>query len=139
MDWLAIDHFCQGDLGLLGFKFLSSRAVDTAAEQEEIQNLFTDPYSDVEVLLASLRTASTSLNLRRCRSDGIFLDVPSSFTDTMQASGRVYRIGWTHFITGYFITANHTYNQVLQARAAIKTISMSAGTMDHEAAGIKDL
>ena len=86
--------------------------------------MFNDKACTVHILITSNRISSTAINLQKDCSTVIFVDVPSNAQSTLQAAGRVIRIGQKQRCTIYILTIDHTYDQVLQATAARKMIGM---------------
>lgn len=80
--------------------------------------------------MLSDRTTATSVNLQKACRDMVFIDPPINVNTMLQAIGRVFRIGQKHPQNIWILTADETYDQVKQHRAATKIISQIAGQGD---------
>ena len=74
-------------------------------------------------LLASQRTSNSSLNLQpACRFMAI-MEGFASVNDVLQALGRIFRIGQLPAQKIWLVTADQTYDQKIQHRAALHRLT----------------
>ena len=125
-NWPTVQWQVELFLFLLNFNVVSIRAQHKASERNDCVNSFTDPISNVQVLVISLRTSSTALNLQNDCSDVVFFDCPSNTQIMLQASGCMLRIGQTRICNMWVLTTDHIYNQVLQWRSTNNMIRILA-------------
>ncbi len=125
-DWPTVQWQLELFLFLLGFNGVSIRAQHKASERDDSVDCFTDPISNVQVLVTSLRTSSTALNLQNDCNDVVFFNCPSNAQITLQAGGRVLRIGQTRIYNMWVLNTDHIYDQVLQWRSTNNMIGILA-------------
>ncbi|HEY0206645.1 MAG TPA: SNF2-related protein [Acetobacteraceae bacterium] len=117
-------------LAMANFKVISIRSQNTAAEREEAVEDFNDPSHESQALVTSYLTTATSVNLQRGCCDVIFVDIAANANTALQAIGRVFRIGQPRPQQIWILVLDHSYDQVSQARAAVKMIGQIAGGGD---------
>lgn len=85
---------------------------------------FNDKDFPAQVTVTSVRISFsisfTAISFQKDCSDVIFMDVPSKAQSTLQAGGRVIRIGQRSACNLYILTTDYSYDQALQATAANK-------------------
>jgi hypothetical protein len=113
--------------GVLGIECLTIQADHTNTERGEIEDMFNDPHHPAKVLIASIRTTGTALNLQDQCSDVVLLDLPPNENLKIQCLGRLYRVGQAFLVTMWILTLNGSYDQMQQARAARKYLAQIAG------------
>lgn len=111
----------------LGLNVLSLRSAHSHADRRETIRLFNDPTSPVDVLVTNFRTSSLGVNLQGCCCNTIILDTAANVNTIIQTIGRIHRLGQKEVQDIYIITVDHTYDQVLQAKATNKMIAQLSG------------
>ena len=108
-------------------KAMSIRSAHTIEERREAVSRFNDPNYDCQVLNTSTQTSATSVNLQHACSNVIFVDIPMNANQTLEAIGRVFRIGQLESSLIGILSVNYTYDQAIQCQAAVKMIGQIAG------------
>jgi hypothetical protein len=111
----------------LGLNVLSLRSAHSHADRRETIRLFNDPTHPVDALVTSFRTSSLGVNLQGCCSKTIIMDTAANVNTIIQTIGRIHRLGQKEVQDVYIITVDHTYDQILQAKAANKMVAQLAG------------
>jgi len=111
----------------LGLNVLSLRSAHSHSDRRETIRLFNDPTSPVDVLVTNFRTSSLGVNLQGCCCKTIILDTAANVNTIIQTIGRIHRLGQKEVQDIYIITVDHTYDQILQAKATNKMIAQLAG------------
>jgi hypothetical protein len=111
----------------LGLNVLSLRSAHSHADRRETIRLFNDPAFPVDVLVTNFRTSSLGVNLQGCCSKTIIMDTAANVNTVIQTIGRIHRLGQKEVQDIYIVTVDHTYDQVLQAKAANKMVAQLAG------------
>ncbi|KAL8895782.1 MAG: hypothetical protein Q9192_003450 [Flavoplaca navasiana] len=112
------------------FDVMEITASMSVTQRERVVRLFNKPGEKHKVLLVSTRTTSASVNLQACCWNVIFAEVPFSTNTTLQAIGRLYRIGQKKTVNVYIPTVDGTYDQVIQHRCALKMSGQIGGQGD---------
>ncbi|KFY27685.1 hypothetical protein V493_03364, partial [Pseudogymnoascus sp. VKM F-4281 (FW-2241)] len=121
--WPATWWLVEMLLYIVGVPVLSIRAAHAAATRADTHEAFNAPTTVETVLVTNLRLGATSMNLQKGCADLVFLEVPESGNTAAQGIGRVHRIDQTRVQHIYIITANYTWDQHQQARAALKIVT----------------
>ena len=114
----------------LGFRLLSVKSNHNDSKRNTAVEDFGDPTHESQVLITSLKSLAASVNLQSTCSDIVFVDVPSNPVRVLQAVSRIHRPGQNRSQQVWILTVNHTYDQVLQARAAQKMVGQLVGQID---------
>jgi len=77
--------------------------------------------------VTNFRTSSLGVNLQGCCSKTIIMDTAANVNTIIQTIGRIHRLGQKEVQDVYIITVDHTYDQVLQAKATNKMIAQLSG------------
>ncbi len=112
---------------VIRFNVIFIRSKHKQQDREAAVRAFNNKDNPIQILIMSLKICSTALNLQHDYSDVIFLDIPSSAQGALEAGARVVRIGQNRAYRYYIPTSDHSYDQVLQALAAQKMISIIGG------------
>jgi hypothetical protein len=127
-EWPVIQWNIELFLLMVGIEFVSIRSAHTQSHRDQVIADFNDPLHQVKVCVTSYRCSSTSTNLQKACHNIVMAEVPGSGSTANQSIGRVWRIGQAHQINAYILTTDHTYDQVIQSRAAKKYYMQLAAT-----------
>ena len=114
----------------LGFRLLSVRPNHNFSKRNTTIEDFSDPLHGSQVLVTSLKSLAATVNLQSSCSDTVFVDVPANPVKVLQAVSRIHRPGQNRAQQVWILTVDHTYDQVLQARAAQKMIGHLVSQID---------
>ncbi|OBT52966.1 hypothetical protein VE04_08782 [Pseudogymnoascus sp. 24MN13] len=128
--WPATQWIVEMLLFTIGVRVLSIRAAHSRMARANTQETFNKETTNSTVLVTSLRCGCTSMNLQSQCADVVFMDVAESANITLQAIGRVHRMGQTKPQNIYIVTTNYSWDQQSQWRAAVKMYGQIAGQSD---------
>lgn len=118
--WPCSQWYIEMFLNIIGVKSISIRACHSLSEREAAMEAWNNVDDDAQVLVSTYAMAGISMNLHESCSDLVMAEPPESANIALQCIGRVFCIGQKSAQNIWMLTTNHTYDQVVQARAARK-------------------
>ena len=98
-----------------------------ASERKTLIDEFNDSESFMHVLICSLKSSNSGLNLHHCCADVIILCMAENISSLMQALGRIHRLGQKKIQRVRIITLDHSYDQIMQFNQTTKMLQQVAG------------
>lgn len=116
-------------LALIGVKICSIKSPMTLTEKNAVIAEFNDTTSELRVLVTSDRITVPSLSLQEDCFNMLFADIPEEENILKQCIKSIHRMGQRHAQKIWILTVDHTYDQVIQAKAASKYLGQLAGSL----------
>ena len=111
----------------LEYEIIDIQSAHSLTEHDVSVKWFNDFNNSIQVLMTSIRTMSTSVNLQQACHHTIFMNVLNLMNTTLQAIGRIFCLRQTKESKIWIATADHIYDQVIQAWTVKKMVSQIAG------------
>lgn len=104
--WL-IERVC---LLIGGFNFLSVDSSLAPAAREEVFADFSDPMKSYDFIIVPMSIGGTSIELQNDCHRAIIFELPESFPTTLNAIGRIHRVGQEHEQEVLILTTEDSYD-----------------------------
>lgn len=127
VQWPATGWKLVGFLSMLNFQVVELKSSYSASERRRVVELFNDPTSGVEILVANGRVASYGINLHHASHDLVIVDPPQNVSSILQMIGRVHRLGQKHVPEIIILSMWGSYDSIMEARQTKKMLPQLSG------------
>jgi len=123
----------------LGIDCMSVNSGMSAAEKARVTDRFDDVSDPCPVLVCTFRGTAFGINLQRGCSKLLMMGFPENINTLLQTIGRIHRLGQHKVQEIWVLGTDHTYDQMLQAKAVKKMVVQMLGEADLEQFHVGDV
>jgi superfamily II DNA/RNA helicase len=123
----------------LGIDCMSINSGMSAAEKARVTDRFDDISDPCPVLVCTFRGTAFGINLQRGCSKLLMMGFPENINTLLQTIGRIHRLGQNRVQEIWVLGTDHTYDQMLQAKAVKKMVVQMLGEADLEQLHVDDV
>lgn len=106
-----------------GIRTLHYMSRNNQSERDAAVAKFNDPSTPHTCLVTSLQLSAFGLNLHKACHRGIILESPVNLSHTIQALGRLYRLGQTEDVEWKILLCRDTFDSYFEARNLAKFVT----------------